>query len=168
MNFTKTSETKACTSPGNIRESQNVIERSLIVCETENFSVDESRLSQQSVKKGAGSRLYLPQKMCFLVSSLGQTSFFSFRRLNWVPKDFGAIERLRCLYFWITAAQKRQEGGQICVFVDIPRTRNNRPRPSGRAATRPASAEECRSLRALTSPSSGECSLSDDPAARVR
>jgi predicted ATPase/transcriptional regulator with GAF, ATPase, and Fis domain len=34
--------------PGNIRELQNVIERSVIVCETENFSVDESWLSQQS------------------------------------------------------------------------------------------------------------------------
>jgi formate hydrogenlyase transcriptional activator len=33
--------------PGNIRELQNVIERSVIVCETENFSVDESWLSQQ-------------------------------------------------------------------------------------------------------------------------
>jgi formate hydrogenlyase transcriptional activator len=33
--------------PGNIRELQNVIERSIIVCETENFSVDESWLSQQ-------------------------------------------------------------------------------------------------------------------------
>jgi len=33
--------------PGNIRELQNVIERSLIVCETENFSVDESWLSRQ-------------------------------------------------------------------------------------------------------------------------
>jgi PAS domain S-box-containing protein len=32
--------------PGNIRELQNVIERSVIVCETENFSVDESWLSQ--------------------------------------------------------------------------------------------------------------------------
>ncbi len=30
--------------PGNIRELQNVIERSVIVCETENFSVDESWL----------------------------------------------------------------------------------------------------------------------------
>src|SRR6202044_2568372 len=28
--------------PGNIRELQNVIERSVIVCETENFSVDKS------------------------------------------------------------------------------------------------------------------------------
>src|SRR5208282_2507094 len=31
--------------PGNIRELQNVIERSVIVCESENFSVDESWLS---------------------------------------------------------------------------------------------------------------------------
>jgi transcriptional regulator with GAF, ATPase, and Fis domain len=33
--------------PGNIRELQNVIERSVIVCETETFSVDESWLSLQ-------------------------------------------------------------------------------------------------------------------------
>jgi DNA-binding NtrC family response regulator len=33
--------------PGNIRELQNVIERSIIVCETENFSVDESWLSRE-------------------------------------------------------------------------------------------------------------------------
>jgi len=33
--------------PGNIRELQNVIERSVIVCETENFSIDESWLSRQ-------------------------------------------------------------------------------------------------------------------------
>jgi len=31
--------------PGNIRELQNVIERSVILCETEEFSVDESWLS---------------------------------------------------------------------------------------------------------------------------
>jgi transcriptional regulator with PAS, ATPase and Fis domain len=30
--------------PGNIRELQNVVKRSVIVCETENFSVDESCL----------------------------------------------------------------------------------------------------------------------------
>ena len=34
--------------PGNIRELQNVIERSVIVCETRNFSVDESWLSRRS------------------------------------------------------------------------------------------------------------------------
>jgi PAS domain S-box-containing protein len=35
--------------PGNIRELQNVIERSVIVCDTENFSVDESWLSAETV-----------------------------------------------------------------------------------------------------------------------
>jgi formate hydrogenlyase transcriptional activator len=35
--------------PGNIRELQNVIERSVIVCETETFSVDESWLSRRPV-----------------------------------------------------------------------------------------------------------------------
>ena len=33
--------------PGNIRELQNVVERSVIVCETESFSVDESWLSRR-------------------------------------------------------------------------------------------------------------------------
>jgi transcriptional regulator with GAF, ATPase, and Fis domain len=33
--------------PGNIRELQNVIERSVILCDSENFSVDESWLSAQ-------------------------------------------------------------------------------------------------------------------------
>jgi DNA-binding NtrC family response regulator len=35
--------------PGNIRELQNVIERSLIVCETKTFSVDENCLNHESV-----------------------------------------------------------------------------------------------------------------------
>ncbi len=34
--------------PGNIRELQNVIERSVILCETETFSIDESWLPQES------------------------------------------------------------------------------------------------------------------------
>jgi len=49
--------------PGNIRELQNVIERSVIVCETANFSVDESWLSQQPLEKKAGSQLYLSEKV---------------------------------------------------------------------------------------------------------
>jgi len=35
--------------PGNIRELQNVIERSVIMCETENFSVDKAWLAQQEL-----------------------------------------------------------------------------------------------------------------------
>jgi transcriptional regulator with PAS, ATPase and Fis domain len=31
--------------PGNIRELQNVIERSVIMCETENFSIDKTWLA---------------------------------------------------------------------------------------------------------------------------
>jgi formate hydrogenlyase transcriptional activator len=37
---------QSCAWPGNIRELQNVIERSVIVCETEDFSVDETWLPQ--------------------------------------------------------------------------------------------------------------------------
>jgi len=44
--------------PGNIRELQNVIERSVIVCETENFSVDKSWLSQQPRDTRLGCRLH--------------------------------------------------------------------------------------------------------------
>jgi formate hydrogenlyase transcriptional activator len=49
--------------PGNIRELQNVIERSVIVCDTENFSVDESWLSRQPRATGPKSQLELSQKL---------------------------------------------------------------------------------------------------------
>jgi transcriptional regulator with GAF, ATPase, and Fis domain len=49
---------KSYSWPGNIRELQNVIERSIIVCESEIFSVDESWLSKASLKQnGASSNL---------------------------------------------------------------------------------------------------------------
>jgi PAS domain S-box-containing protein len=48
--------------PGNIRELQNVIERSLIVSDTENFSVDESWLSRQPLASELTSRLELSRK----------------------------------------------------------------------------------------------------------
>jgi PAS domain S-box-containing protein len=38
--------------PGNIRELQNVIERSVIICEGDNFTVDESWLSRRPVESG--------------------------------------------------------------------------------------------------------------------
>jgi formate hydrogenlyase transcriptional activator len=49
--------------PGNIRELQNVVERSVIVCETENFSVDESWLSRQPLASEPKSHLELSQKL---------------------------------------------------------------------------------------------------------
>jgi transcriptional regulator with GAF, ATPase, and Fis domain len=49
--------------PGNIRELQNIIERSVILCETDNFSVDESWLPQQPSNERAESKLYLSDKV---------------------------------------------------------------------------------------------------------
>jgi DNA-binding NtrC family response regulator len=49
--------------PGNIRELQNVVERSVIVCETENFTVDESWLSRQPVESGSRSQFELSEKV---------------------------------------------------------------------------------------------------------
>jgi PAS domain S-box-containing protein len=49
--------------PGNIRELQNVVERSVIVCETENFSVDESWLSRKPIASGPTSQPELSQRL---------------------------------------------------------------------------------------------------------
>ncbi|HTC65535.1 MAG TPA: helix-turn-helix domain-containing protein [Candidatus Acidoferrum sp.] len=49
--------------PGNIRELQSVIERSVIVCETDNFSVDESWLSRQRLATDSKSQCELSQKL---------------------------------------------------------------------------------------------------------
>jgi DNA-binding NtrC family response regulator len=42
--------------PGNIRELQNVIERAVIVCESENLVVDENWLARSAVKTAQPSR----------------------------------------------------------------------------------------------------------------
>jgi transcriptional regulator with GAF, ATPase, and Fis domain len=49
--------------PGNIRELQNVIERSVIMCETENFSVDETWLPQQPVASESKGQSDFSQKV---------------------------------------------------------------------------------------------------------
>ena len=49
--------------PGNIRELQNIIERSVIVCETESLSVDESWLSSPPLSTGFQSQLGLSRML---------------------------------------------------------------------------------------------------------
>jgi PAS domain S-box-containing protein len=49
--------------PGNIRELQNVIERSVIVCDTEIFSVDESWLSRQPLPNEPKSQPELTREL---------------------------------------------------------------------------------------------------------
>jgi transcriptional regulator with GAF, ATPase, and Fis domain len=49
--------------PGNIRELQNVIERSVILCETEIFSIDESWLPQQPTLAESKGQIGLPLKL---------------------------------------------------------------------------------------------------------
>jgi len=49
--------------PGNIRELQNVIERSVILCETETFSIEESWLPGQSFSADVNSCTELPQRL---------------------------------------------------------------------------------------------------------
>jgi len=51
------------TWPGNIRELRNVIERSIIVCETETFSVDESWLSRQPLPAQPTGKLELRERI---------------------------------------------------------------------------------------------------------
>ncbi|MGC1968642.1 MAG: sigma 54-interacting transcriptional regulator, partial [Candidatus Acidiferrales bacterium] len=49
--------------PGNIRELQNVIERSVLLCETESFSIDESWLPQQPSAAEPKDQIQLPLKL---------------------------------------------------------------------------------------------------------
>src|SRR5260370_38413146 len=46
-----------------MREFQNVIERSFVMCDTENFSVDETWLAQQPVATESKGRSGLSQKL---------------------------------------------------------------------------------------------------------
>jgi PAS domain S-box-containing protein len=63
--------------PGNIRELQNVIERSVIVCDSENFSVDESWLSAETAPlQSANSALperVSAQETAMIEEALSQT-----------------------------------------------------------------------------------------------
>jgi len=49
--------------PGNIRELQNVVERSVLLCETESFSIDESWLPQQPFPAEPKHQIQLPVEL---------------------------------------------------------------------------------------------------------
>lgn len=49
--------------PGNIRELQNIIERSVIVCDTETFTIDESWLSSPALGARANYKPFLSEKV---------------------------------------------------------------------------------------------------------
>jgi PAS domain S-box-containing protein len=59
--------------PGNIRELQNVIERSVIVCDTDGFSVDESWLSQSRDATRPLSDELVSQEKEIIEAALGET-----------------------------------------------------------------------------------------------
>jgi PAS domain S-box-containing protein len=49
--------------PGNIRELQNVIERSVLLCETESFSIDESWLPKEASPAEPNDQIQLPLEL---------------------------------------------------------------------------------------------------------
>jgi formate hydrogenlyase transcriptional activator len=79
--------------PGNIRELQNVIERSVILCESEIFSIDESWLPQQSlVAAGPKHPTELPHKLLAQEKNLIETALKECRGRVYGPR--GAAARL--------------------------------------------------------------------------
>jgi formate hydrogenlyase transcriptional activator len=59
--------------PGNIRELQNVIERSVILCVTETFSVDESWLSRRTLADSTPTRRSAAHEKEMIEAALAET-----------------------------------------------------------------------------------------------
>ena len=78
--------------PGNIRELQNVIERSVIVCETDVFSVDESWLSHHFVAAAIKGPLELSEKFAAQEKEMIETALRDSRGRVFGP--LGAAARL--------------------------------------------------------------------------
>ena len=77
--------------PGNIRELQNVIERSVIMCETENFSVDETWLARQSLASECKSQSDFSQKLATQEKEMIEAALSESRGQVFGPSGAAAI-----------------------------------------------------------------------------
>jgi DNA-binding NtrC family response regulator len=78
--------------PGNIRELQNVIERSVILCETETFSIDESWLPKQPSLTEPKIQMELPRRLLAQEKEMIEAALKESRGRIFGPK--GAAARL--------------------------------------------------------------------------
>jgi formate hydrogenlyase transcriptional activator len=77
--------------PGNIRELQNVIERSVIMCETENFSVDKTWLAQQPLATEPKIPLDLSEKLAAQEKEMIEAALSESRGQVFGPSGAAAI-----------------------------------------------------------------------------
>jgi transcriptional regulator with GAF, ATPase, and Fis domain len=77
--------------PGNIRELQNVIERSVIMCETENFSVDKTWLARQPLATEPKIPLDLSEKLAAQEKEMIEAALSESRGQVFGPSGAAAI-----------------------------------------------------------------------------
>ena len=77
--------------PGNIRELRNVIERSVIMCETENFSVDKTWLPRQPLASECKSQSDFSQKLAAQEKEMIEAALSESRGQVFGPSGAAAI-----------------------------------------------------------------------------
>jgi transcriptional regulator with GAF, ATPase, and Fis domain len=77
--------------PGNIRELQNLIERSVIMCETENFSVDKTWLPRQPLASECKSQSDFTQKLAAQEKEMIEAALSESRGQVFGPSGAAAI-----------------------------------------------------------------------------
>jgi len=82
---------QSCPWPGNIRELQNVIERSVIMCETQNFSVDETWLPRQPLASDCQSQSDFSQKLAAQEKEMIEAALSESRGQVFGPSGAAAI-----------------------------------------------------------------------------